>query len=191
MNGYQYDVFISYRRAGNVANWVQLHLSRVLARCLEDELDRAPVLFIDNDMETGSRWPDKLETSLRQSRLMIAVLSPPYFTSPWCVAEWRSMFLRERVLELNGGLILPLVFSDGDKFPDDARTRKPKSMKEWGYPYPQFADSPAFLSFHDAVRQLAGQIARQLETVPAWDANWPVERPDAVLAPMPAALPEL
>ena len=98
MNGYQYDVFISYRRAGNVANWVQLHLSRVLARCLEDELDRAPVLFIDNDMETGSRWPDKLETSLRQSRLMIAVLSPPYFTSPWCVAgHRRSMFLRERV----------------------------------------------------------------------------------------------
>ena len=64
-------------------------------------------------------------------------------------------------------------------------------MKEWGYPYPQFADSPAFLSFHDAVRQLAGEIARQLETVPAWDANWPVERPDAVFAPLPAALPEL
>jgi TIR domain len=193
MDGYENDVFISYRRTGNVAGWVQRHLSEVLTSCLEDELDRSPKIFIDNDLDTGAIWPDKLEKSLHRSRLMVAVLSPPYFTSSWCQAEWRSMFLREQMLGLEADerLIFPLVFSDGDRFPDYAKARKSRSMKAWGYPYPQFAGSQDFLRFHDEVRKVACEIAGRLDSVPDWDANWPFERPSPVPNPVPAALPEL
>jgi hypothetical protein len=191
MNDYLYDIFVSYRRAGNVAGWVQTHLLDVLQNCLADELDRKPEIFIDKRIETGLFWPDEIEAGLRHSRLMIAVLSPPYFTSKWCMAEWASMTLREEALNLKSGLILPLVFSDGDKFPDAAKLRQGRSMKLWGYPYPQFSQSPAFLEFHDEVRNVAQEIVPRLDAVPPWNAQWPIRRPDLVSAHPPAMLPEL
>src|SRR3954452_7815046 len=95
---YRWDVFISYRRTQNVTGWVRNHLCPVLRRCLEDEMDRVPQVFVDDHLEVGQYWPDALEEVLATSRSLLAVWSPPYFTSAWCVAEWQSMRARERVL---------------------------------------------------------------------------------------------
>src|SRR5512146_1527304 len=95
---YHWDVFISYRRAGNVTGWVQNHLHPVLVSCLADELDRPPQVFVDNQMEVGTYWPDELANAQRMASYLLAVWSPPYFTSPWCVAELHSMWAREQLL---------------------------------------------------------------------------------------------
>ena len=191
MDGYTYDIFLSYSHAGNVAGWVQRHLVTVLTDCLSDEIERRPKIFLDTRMDTGSYWPIEMERGLRHSRLMIAVLSPPYFSSKWCTAEWDSMILRERMLNTDTGLIFPLTFSDGDKFPDSAKARQCRSMKTWAYPYAQFAESPAFLPFHDEVKTIAIELAARLDAVPEWSPEWPIERPDSVPSAFPAELPEL
>jgi hypothetical protein len=197
MSDYGYDIFLSYsRRGGNAARWVQTHLVEVLTKCLEDELGRTPKVFLDTRMETGTKWPLELERGLRRSRMLLAVLSPLYFKSEWCLAEWESMALREHSVgmtspEAPNGLIFPLVYSDGESFPESARERQSRSVKDWGYPYPQFASSLAYLDFHDEMKSVAAELGAQLEAVPAWREGWPIERPRPVGPALPARLPEL
>ncbi len=190
MSDYSYDVFISYRRNGNVADWVQRHLVKVLSNCLTDELEREPTIFLDVRMDTGTLWPTELMNGLQRSRVMVAVLSPQYFRSSWCLAEWETLARREAATGHIGRLIFPLTFSDGDRFPPSALDRQCRSMKPWAYPYPQFSESLDFLPFHDEVRSIAVEIARRLDSVPNWSGDWPVEQP-AVPDPFVAALPRL
>jgi TIR domain len=195
--GYQYDVFVSYRRTGNVRDWVRNHLYPRLEDALADEMDRPPELFVDvTGIEAGDRWPVQLESALQRSRLLLAVWSPPYFTSPWCLAEWRTMLRRQELLGIGGpqapgSLVYPIRFSDGDSFPPDARgIQQEMIFTPWRYPYPQFAQSPKYLDFHDAVVELAVRLTSRLEHSPPWQDDWPSEFPEPA-AQRPAALPRL
>jgi hypothetical protein len=193
---YRWDVFISYRRRGNMTGWVRNHLYPVLQTCLEDEMDRAPKVFVDDQLEVGQYWPDQLEAVLSRSRYLLAVWAPPYFTSAWCMAEWHSMIARERMLGIPGpqatqGLVYPVVFADGDTFPPEAQqVQKRVDLSRFGFPYPQFSETPAYLEFHAKVRAIAEDLAARLPLAPAWQGNWPIQRPQP-LDPLRAALPRL
>jgi hypothetical protein len=193
---YTWDVFISYRRTHNVTGWVRNHLHPVLESCLEDELDRPPRVFLDTQMEVGSHWPEQLAQALSETRYLLAVWSPPYFTSPWCVAEWQSMRARESQLGIPRpgearGLIYPVVYSDGDSFPAEARAVQSRfDLSEYGFPYEQFNRTDAYLEFHRKVKSIATDLATRFCWAPPWQPDWPVCRPNAFPAP-PAALPRL
>ena len=111
---YEYDIFLSYKRGGDVEDWVVNHFYDRLLRCLEGVMDRDPKIFIDKTIKTGSSWPDVLKNALKSSRILVSVWSPPYFRSPWCDAEWKSMLERERIKQLTSqqrpeGLVLSLI----------------------------------------------------------------------------------
>jgi hypothetical protein len=194
--GYEYDVFVSYTRTTNVQNWVRNHLVPTLHRALDDELASEPRVFLDTGIEAGERWPEKLEWALHRSRLLLPVWSPKYFRSRWCLAEWRTMLRREEALGISGpravgGLVYPVVFSDGDSFPPEAcEVQQERSFKEWTFPYPQFAETPRYLDFHIAVGELAGRLAARLVAVPPWQEGWPSEFPEPP-GPAPAGIPRL
>lgn len=193
MDGYEFDIFISYRRTGNVAQWVQNHFEPRLRACLTDELIDEPRIFLDRDIEVGTRWPDELARALHRSHLLLAVWSPPYFVSRWCLAEWRTMLQREALLGIDEsrGLIYPIRFSDGDTFPLEAQNvQQETSFKEWRLPYPQFAESQKYLDFHQAVVGLAERLAARLTSPPPWRPDWPTLRPDPD-EPRLAQLPRL
>lgn len=193
---YEFDLFISYRRAGNVRDWVQRHLHPVLEACLEDELPEPPRIKIDTKIETGAAWPTDLKRALQRSKYMLAVWSAPYFTSPWCVAEWRTMVERERLLGFRTlgnprGLVLPVLFADGDYYPQLARDTQGRiDFRAWSYPDEVFSTTPEYLRFRDAVRSLAQEIAGRLNEAPDWADNWPAVTPPVENAPA-ARLPEL
>ncbi|AXX31228.1 hypothetical protein APASM_3863 [Actinosynnema pretiosum subsp. pretiosum] len=125
LDGYQFDVFLSYRRSGqgNAAAWVRDHFHRMLVDCLADELGRTEV-FIDLEVETGVEWPSLLRDALARSKVLVAVWSPPYFHSPWCLAEWWTMEAGERALAGTTRLVYPLRYSDGELFPEEAKLRQ-------------------------------------------------------------------
>ena len=50
---YEWDVFISYRRTTNVTGWVRNHFAPVLMNCLEDEMERQPRVFVDEQLEVA------------------------------------------------------------------------------------------------------------------------------------------
>ena len=193
---YVWDVFISYRRRGNMTDWVRNHLSPVLQNCLEDEMDRPPQVFVDEQLEVGQYWPDGLEQVLARSRYLLAVWAPAYFSSAWCTAEWQTMLARERVLGMPGpnatrGLIYPIVFADGDSFPEEARQVQSRfDLSRFGFPYPQFSQTPKYLKFHAKVRSIAEELAPRFPLAPPWRDDWPIHRP-APVAPPKAALPRL
>jgi hypothetical protein len=184
VDGYEHDLFISYRRNGNVRDWVRNHFAPRLRDCLVDELEYEPRIFLDKELDVGTRWPDEIARALHRSHLLLAVWSPSYFTSRWCLAEWRTMLLREQILGIGGsqdpmGLVYPIRFSDGDRFPAEARNvQQEMSFKEWRLPYRQFAESPKYLDFHQAVVELAERLAPRFDHPPPWQPHWPVERPD-------------
>ena len=106
------------------------------------------------------------------------------------------MLQRERMLGIGGaadpmGLVYPVRYSDGDRFPEEARSVAQQiSFTDWRYPYPQFSESLAYLDFHAAVVRMAEYLAGRLGNVPKWQADWPVVRPDSPES-SPTMLPRL
>jgi hypothetical protein len=190
---YQIDVFISYRRNGTVQSWVRNHFAPRLQQCLADNLDYEPEVFLDEQVETGVHWPHRLANALRHTRILVPVWSAQYFRSAWCLAEWRSMTERERLLglctpEQPQGLIYPIVFADSENFPDEARQRQARDLREWNVPDLQYQQTEAWIELHRQIRAIAIELAHLLPQVPAWRPDWPLVHPTPALTP-PTPMP--
>lgn len=188
MSDYEFDVFLSYSRKGGSPGWVHNHFLPKLRDCLTDEIGYVPEVFVDQEMEPGTIWPDKLERALSRSKVLVSVYSPQYFRSEWCLAEWHSMAERERLLgldsiELTKGLIFPVLYSDSQNFPEYGRDRMWHDMKGLDSPEPGFQDTSDFILFHKKMRKIAADLEQLLQQVPPWRPGWPTRRPDAPIPP--------
>lgn len=197
--GYEYDVFLSYTRCGGGGLWVKELFHRALKEWLANEMAEEPRIFVDWEQETGVSWPDNLERALLRSKVMVAVLSPPYFRSRWCRAEWESMLERHRVLGYGTKdhprhLVLPVRFADGRHYPESAQAAQQRDFTPWNTPLPYevYSRSPQYLDFYAAVQRLAEEVAKRVEDAPPWDPAWQVVRPpiDPATVP-PGPLPRL
>lgn len=76
------------------------------------------------------------------------------------------------------GLIFPVVFSDGESFPEDAKkVQAVTNLSKFGFPYEQFSRTDAYIEFHSRVREFSQTLIRHFNSAPEWDAGWPVVRP--------------
>lgn len=185
---YQYDVFLSYRREWPALDWVQNHFSWRLEKLLGEFMPpaHAPKIFVDTkEIETGQEWPLVLREALKNSRCLVAVWSPEYFRSKWCVAELGSMMEREKLLgyrtEANpeSRLVYPVVFNDGIHFPDYTKGILGRDLRTWNYPDPIFAKTKKIVGFHDEMKSLAEELANLILQVPPWREDWPIVTPPA------------
>jgi hypothetical protein len=180
---YAYDVFVSYRHKQPVMDWVKNHFHPLLDQRLPDAMpvEHETKIFVDFDeIETGAAWPAKLREALRKSRCIVAVWSPEYFRSEWCMAEWRTFVERERLLGLPADrqrLIYPVVFADGEHFPHDAKETQHRDLKKWNLPHLSFRNSLEFLDFDKEVQAVANELATMILKVPAWN-EWPILLPN-------------
>lgn len=193
---YRYDIFLSYPRAGHAGEWVHEHFFPLLRDCLAGQLPRAPSIFVDTKLEPGVQWPDELRRALLDSRLLVAVWTPPFFLSEWCMAEWTSMLAREDRLRAQGnlphrGLVYPVVYSDGQHFDQRAKlTQYQTSLSSFTSPFPSFRQTSGYTDFHAAMVTIAQEIEAQLAQVPPWEGDWPIELPKPG-PPDPMGLPQL
>jgi hypothetical protein len=190
--GYEYDVFVSYSRHGSAPKWLKNHFYPKVEDCLTDHMTSSPKIFMDKAMERAVDWPAALEKALHRSKIMIAVLTPRYFQSAWCMAELRSMRARERKLGLASperpqGLIYPILYSDSENFPEEEGLRRSWwDFKKLSMPEPVFQESRDWPLFHNTVLELARDLSELVSQVPPWQPDWPdIERPDPVLMPSP------
>ena len=194
VSDYKFDIFISYSRFGSVGKWLLNHFHPKFRDCLADQMAQTPRVFLDKTMPRGVQWPEELEKALRHSKIMVALLTPPYFQSAWCTAEMDTMRAREKMLGLAGqacpqGLVYPILYSDSDNFPDHARRISRWDFKDLSTPEMVFQESRDWILFHRRVTEVAQDLAELLKQVPDWQPDWPVaERPDPVLMPR-ASLP--
>ena len=103
------DLFVSYAHTdddefGAVRDLVQ----RVQTLQLDFE-PRAPVVFYDRrDIHARHDWRHRIYQKIGEAKAMLIVLSPAYFASDFCRAEWELFTERERELAHSDGAILNL-----------------------------------------------------------------------------------
>ncbi len=170
---YEYDIFVSYTRAGVAGDWVRNYFHGELRGWLEETMETPPRIFWDRDIETGQNWPQKLQDALARSRFLVPVFTHTYFRSQWCMSEFDTMAARCEDAG-DAALIFPVRFhGDRAQFPERARSIQDTDMRDWAYTTRGFADTSKYLDFVDAVKALCQAIAAAVPHAPAWSADWP------------------
>lgn len=185
-DGYEYDIFLSFPRAGGTFAWVRNHFHPVLVETLTNVVGDPPQIFLYTDQENGLAWTANIKRSLQRSRYMVAVWGPTYFRSAWCRAELESIRRREQLLGMRTvedprGLVYPVIYVNSTNLPEEARAIFSKStadLSDWAVPMPQFKDTPDFLQFYKAMRTVAEELRDLLPQAPPWQEDWPVVTPD-------------
>ena len=180
---YLHDIFLSYSRKEPVLRWVRF-FKPLLEEWLAQAMPAEPKIFRDEEsLETGTTWPLGLQQALHRSKVVVAILSPSYFRSPWCCAEWASIRQREAQLGLRTqaatrGLIYPVCFFDGDCFPPDAKDIQHKDLSTWSRASSAFRRREAYDDFESVVQGVALELAALLATIPAWREDFPILLPE-------------
>jgi hypothetical protein len=199
-DGYEFDIFLSFPRAGTAFEWVRNHFHPVLRDTLTDELGIEPKIFVFTKQATGVNWQANIVGSLRRSRCLVAVWGPPYFRSAWCMAEWESIRQREQLFGLGTeqaprGLIYPIIYHRGVPYPQEALAIYAgdiADLSDWVNPMPGFRDTERYPLFYDVMRPVAAELAELLPQAPAWQPDWPVVTPDpGDSKPVPSVQPRL
>lgn len=193
--GYQYDVFISYRRRPFIQDWVRNHFHPLLEQWLPEHHHSSTKIFVDDGIETGDSWPDALRQAIAVSRCLVAVWSPGYFRSPWCLAELHTMLARESVLGFRKpgnpkGLVYPVLLSDGEHFPANVKAIQRADFRDYNTPHQVFRETIEYVKFDKAIQALSRELSGMISRAPQWQSGWPVMTPPAPLQ-TPPELPRL
>ncbi len=187
-------LFISYKRGPHYGEWVQGPLYEMLrAHLLFNAALGKDDIFFDQHEDRGGSVRDRLEGGLRSAQVMLAVLTPFYFTSKWCQMEWTTFRARERRLGLCGAkgpkLVYPLVLCpDNDllRYPDDVKGAfVDDSLEDHTTVTLKLRDSMSWKRCNDAIKPLAQKLIASLAAAPPPDPDLLIE--DGVALPRPSS----
>jgi hypothetical protein len=175
---YTHDIFISYRRNPETYVWITEHFAPLLALRVEFELGRKPVLYVDDQIESGTAWPASLGAALGGSRILIALWTGNYLASVWCAEELSHMLSREREAKLRTvsrphGVVIPAFIHDGDRFPSELRSIHYFEIQKC-FNVRMARNSPRAEELDAALAAEAPAIAACIDHAPAWRKSWPI-----------------
>jgi hypothetical protein len=186
LEDYKYDVFLSYR-VDFIGSWVLDTFVPLLKWFLEEELGRPPqIAFNRQRLLSDDIWPLNLKMELAYSRCLVAIWSPSYFKSSWCMHEHTVMLHREKLLGFRTpenpiGLIIPVVASDGDYFSEFMEEFHNKfDCRDFVIPQPVFAHTQGYLDFRDQMREWAKHVAEAIKQAPSWRREWLTDPDDDI-----------
>jgi hypothetical protein len=174
---YNYDVFLSYRRANAWPKFVDTIFMPMFTHWLEAELGRPPKIFFDAyDIEIGESWPHRLALGVASSKVMVCLWSNEYFASPWCQAELGHMLARREATRLASGplpLVLALVIHDGENISSSLDDIQRLAIQDYANPW-LARDSLKAEGLSEQVRKFCLYVVHAIELAPASDPGWPV-----------------
>jgi hypothetical protein len=88
------------------------------------------------------------------------------------------------------GLICPVVFHDGQNFPDEVKGTEHDDFRPSNIPAQAFSQTPKYADFVVKVQRLASSLAQLIRQAPPWQAGWPIEMPEPFARP-PIQIPRL
>jgi len=89
--GYAADIFVSYSHSNDHDGWVT-ELKSKLASGLADLSEDVDVWFDADRLQTGDRFKQEIHDKLSNTRIFVAVLSPAYLRSDFCMEEELNWF---------------------------------------------------------------------------------------------------
>lgn len=169
--GYRYDVFVSYTwRVRRAQQWVRhvLHPPLVDFLALNAGISPDRVFLDDREVRPGMEVETTVHEALRDSRVLLAVLSPQYFESGWCLTEFHTMLTRQRMTGQR--VVYPLAVWDGDKYAPEARALAPLDYNKWG----TLERGMPRKRWNDTVVALVKELEGLVHGSPAHDPGWTV-----------------
>jgi len=171
---YEFDVFLSYRRAQAWPRFVENIFVPMFSHWLGAQLGRDPLIFVDVDcIETGMPWPSRLAASVASSRLMVCLWSREYFSSDWCQAELSHMMARRVAINADDPLplIVAVVIHDGDTFPPELGDIQQFPIQKYSNPWMRKGSAKAE-ELSEKINTLSAHVAHALEYAPEHDPTW-------------------
>jgi hypothetical protein len=175
--GYEYDVFFSYKVDRRTLHWHK-QVKDQLEFWLTQELRGIRCrMFMDLEgLSTGDHWKSKLSHALKHSKCLVAVWSPEYFQSAYCLSEWKAFQDRAQIVgHENTALVAPIRFHDGEHFPLEAREVHMADFREHTSIVEGFWTTSKAVELGDLIKRFAGDVARLVEKAPEFDPAWPAE----------------
>jgi hypothetical protein len=179
--GYEFEIFFSYKRSADTSAW-HTGLKDSLAHWVSEELGGGGInVFFDlEDINVGARWKAKILDALCSSKCLVAVWSPEYFCSKYCVAEWLTFDKRSKLF--NRELIAPASRVDGQHFPNDARNLQIAKFNDYALTATKFWDTAYAAEFEvQLVKPFARGVAKLIRQAPDFVDNFPVVNIDVDL----------
>jgi len=115
--GYAADIFVSYSHSNDRDGWVT-ELKSKLASGLADLSEDVDVWFDTDRLETGDRFKQEIQDKLSNTRILVAVLSPAYLKSQFCMEEELTWFQDSFGREIIQYLKVPLEEDQTPPLPD-------------------------------------------------------------------------
>jgi hypothetical protein len=177
--GYQYDIFISYKRDPETHRWIMEHFKPLLELRVGLELGRKVDVFIDDKLEVGTTWPIELGNTLGCSRILVPLFTKTYFSSKWCTCELSLILSRESSLGYRAGtnsvgLIVPATIHDGDDFPYHLSHIQRLGIQQC-FNVRMARESPRAEELDDILARNASSFAAAIHHAPPWQDKWPEE----------------
>jgi hypothetical protein len=172
--GYDFEIFFSYKRSAESNAW-HTGLKVALARWVSEEFGGEDIrIFFDlEDINVGSMWNAKIVKALCASTCLVAVWSPEYFRSKYCVAEWLTFDRRSKLT--NRELIAPASRQDGKFFPIDARALQIAKFNEYALIATKFWETPYAADFEvQLIKPFARDVAKLIRQAPDFVDSFPV-----------------
>jgi hypothetical protein len=115
--GYAADIFVSYSHSNDRDGWVT-ELKSKLASGLADLSEDVDVWFDADRLQTGDHFKQEIQEKLSNTRVLIALLSPAYLNSQFCMEEELDWFQNSFGREIIQYLKVPLAEDQIVPLPD-------------------------------------------------------------------------
>jgi len=150
----RYDVFVSYAHCDNEGQYEGM-VSALIAAIEEQHARFTParlkVFFDRNAIRSMDDWEHRILQGLRESTMMLAVISPAYFGSEYCRREWEHYLAHEKARALPGEGVAPIYIISHPAFEGEAVA---VGLAEWvaNLKRRQYVDLRQW--WHDGIRAL-------------------------------------
>jgi tetratricopeptide (TPR) repeat protein len=123
-----YDLFISYSSNDNERGQVVALKAEIESSFRAFAGREIQVFFAPYEIQGMDDWRQRIQRTLRESHLFLAVLSPDYIASPYCQWEWEDYVRYEAMRQCLGEGVAPVFFVT---LPDAASTQLEPAIMRW------------------------------------------------------------
>jgi hypothetical protein len=187
----QYDLFLSYSRKDNLTNRVTELKDKIEADYLEFAEEELKCFFDKDEIKGMEDWKQRLLQGLKDSHLLLLILSPNYLESPYCEWEIVEYLKYEYARATQGDGVAQIYFMeipglDGPGFAEKAKVWIEKLSRRQRFDFrPWYNDGADSLketdvktrleelkkSLHDRIQRMR-RIANTLGNLPAPNARF-------------------
>ena len=172
----RYSVFVSYSRRDDVTGWVE-QLVEALRREAREVLDDGFEVFFDrHDLRTREEWRTQLAWAVRESEVLMACVSKPYFESDFCLWEFQEYEVKPTGPDTGEGLVPVLLedTSEQDQPDQEHRAWHARVTKMQGQDLKDVFTrdaAPTLEGAEDRIRDLGDDLYQQRQNRRRWEGG--------------------